>query len=286
MNTFEFIKKIIIIGDDVDTAKFPQELRSIENERISDDIDTFLKRTLELQKHKHIMVSTNNMAIRNLVSALNMNFKQNKISTMYEYETDTSELESELAKMLLHTENEDTFFPEETKMKNIFRSGDRILVKGTSANKGTELFSADGQFWGTLLNKEYNFSYICGTVLSQLDKISMKEKAELMIMPMEENNKNVYSLSDIIMIDGENKRLFVILPEAVTKNAPAETEVQLFTGVNIREDIGMIIAKMTKFPAVLVEDINAVVMNRKYNTMQLPSNEIIRNTMQRICLMN
>lgn len=286
MNMSEFIKKIIIVGDDVDTAKFPQELRNVTNERISENIDIFLKRTLELQKQEHIMVSTNSMAIRNLVCALNMNFEKNKISMMYEYETDTSELEAELEKMLLHTENESTFFPEETEIKNIFRSDDRILVKGISDNKGTELFNADGQFWGTLLNTEYRFSHICDTVLSQLNKISMKEKAELMLMLMEKNSRNVCSLSDIIMLEGENKRLFFILPEAVTKNTPAETEVRLFTGLSIEEDTGMIVTKMHGLPAVLTEDINAIIMNRKYNTMQLPSNEIIRNTMQRICLMN
>lgn len=286
MKITEFIKKIIIVGDDVDTARFPQELCSIKNERVSENIDVFLKRTLELQKQEHIMVSTNNMAVRNLVSALNMNFQQNKISMMYEYETDTSELESELAKMLLHTESEDIFFPEETKIKNVFRSDDRILIKGTSANKGTELFNADGQYWGLLLHDEYRFSNICGTVLSQIDKIDLKEKAKLMLLLMKENNESICSLSDIIMLDGENKWLFFILPEAVAGSTPAETEVQLFTGASIKEDAGMITAKTVELPAVLIEDINAIVMNRKYNAMTLPSNEIIRNTMQRICLMN
>lgn len=291
MNTLDFIQRILI-GDDTDIEKFPEELRdiNIKTEKIAEsDIEVFLNRILELQKKEHILVATNSIAVRSLVSALNMNFKQNKISVMYEYSIDTSELEAELEKLMLHTESEETYFPEESTIKNICRSGDRILVKGTSANKGTELFSTSGQLWGTLLGKEYCFSHICGTVLSQLDEISIKEKAELMLMIIERSNKNVCSLSDIVTLADENKkRRFVFLSETVSGNNPAETETELFTGLSIESDTGMIIKRMAEYelPAVLIEDINNIVMNRKYGTMQIPTTAIIRNTMERICIMN
>lgn len=285
MNIFDFIKRIIVVGEDVDTAKFPQELCNITIERVSDNIDILLKRTLELQKWEHILIATNNTAVKNLISALNMNLQKNKISIIYEYSVDTSELETELESLTLYAETGEKYFPEETDINNIFSSDDRILIKGNSANKGTELFSASGQLWGTLLNEEYHFSNICGTVLSQIDKISIKEKAELMLNLMEEDNSKIYSLSDILLLsdDSKNKR-FIFFPGAVRNSSPAETEMEFFTGLNIEENTGMIIAKMVEFPTVLVEDINTTIMNRKYNAIQLPTNEIIKNTMQRICL--
>lgn len=285
MNILDFIKRIIVVDDDVDTAKFPQELLNITIEKVSDNIDILLKRILEFQKQEHILVATNNTAVKNLISALNMNFQKNKISIIYEYSVDTSELETELESLTLYTETGEKYFPEETDINNIFSSDDRILIKGNSANKGTELFSTSGQLWGTLLNKEYRFSNICGTVLSHTDKISIKEKAQLMLNLMEENNSEIYSLADILLLSDDNKnKRFIFLPGAVRNSSPAETELEIFIGLNIKEDTNVIIAKMIGLPAVLVEDINITIMNKKYNAIQLLTNDIIRNTMQRICL--
>lgn len=291
MNTLDFIQRILI-GDSTDIEKFPEELHDIsaKTEKIAEsNIEVFLNRVLELQKKEHIMVATNSTAVRNLVSALNMNFKQNKISVMYDYSIDTSELEAELENLLLHTKSGETYFPEESTIKNIFYSDDRILVKGTSANEGTELFNKSGQLWGTLLDKEYCFSHICGTVQSQLDEISIKEKAELMLMIIERNSGNVCSLSDIVTLSDKNKkRRFIFLSETVSNNNPAETEAELFTGLSIEADTGRIIKRMVEYelPAVLIEDINNIIMNKKYGTMQIPTTAIIRNTMERICIMN
>lgn len=279
----------IFTGNNVSVSEIPEVLHEVRKEEVNESrFDSLVKRLLDAQKNERILLITHHQPVVSLVFALNENFTNNKISVLYDNELNTEALEAELEKMAVHTADGTTYFPEAVeKLQGVYHADDRILMKRSAHYGETVLFDWHDEPWGVLMDEDYHSSHICGTVSSHLYEMSIKDKAKLMLELTAGNDDNTYELSDIIMLANNCGTIrFLNLPDAVRTKKLGMTELELFTGLSVGAGIGKITETLTEseLPAVLIEDINAVIINMQIPSRKLPSREMIRNSMERICL--
>lgn len=282
----------IIVGDGVDDSEIPQELSRVKKEKVDEkQFDAFIKELLKLQKNERLLVITHQYTIVSLVDGLNQNLHMNKISVLCDGNFYTKELEMELEKMLLHSEDGTLFFPESIeKLDGVYHAGERILLKRSAVSSDEIiLYNSDNKPWGVLLNEKNKFNNICGKLSENINQMSISDKAEF-LLNMTSDSDFVYKLSDIVILkdsSGNSRKLFFVIPESKKTKKIDEAEFELFTGLSINNDeIGRVCEKIAemKLPAVLIEDLNDIIINKTLSRNISVSRELIRNTMKRIVL--
>lgn len=287
INISSFIS-LVIIGSGITHSNIPEEyskktIRKIDETNISE----FMSSVMNAQKTGNILVITKIEAVAQLVRAINLNLKNNRISVMCNDQLDTSALEDEIKERSLHTADGRILVPEIIRnYPSLMHAGSQIIIKRKPVDNEEAVFNADNETAGVLLNNSFKYENIIGTVSENINLLTNAEKASLMLEMVKNKISDTVYFSDIILIRTENEYSFVILPSENTQSI-CEAELQLFTGLTRKNNFCEIIEKLAGFslPDVLFEDISRIITNFyiTHNT-PLPTNGLIKNTMERILL--
>lgn len=287
INISSFIS-LVMIGNSITHADIPEEYSKKTIRRIDEtNISEFMSSVMSAQKTGNILIVTRLKTIAQLVEAINLNLKSNRISIMYNSRLDTSALEDEIRARSLHTTDGSTFIPEIiTNYSGLMRTGNQIILKRKPVDNEKAVFNADNETVGVLLDDSFKYENIIGTVSENINLLTITEKASLMLEMMKNKIFDTVCFTDILLIKVENEYNFIILPSENVQNI-CDAELQMFTGLTRKNTFCEIIERLAKLslPDVLVEDINRIVTDFyiSHNT-PLPGHRLINNTMERILL--
>ena len=276
----------VIAGNGI--TDIPKEFSGKPVKRIDEtDISEFMSVVMNMQKTGNILVITNNEAVAELVSAINHNIKQNKISVMCRTRLDISALEEEITAKSLHTADGKTFIPEPVEdYPCLMHTDSRLILKRQPRNDEEAVFNNNNEAVGVLLENSLKYENIAGTADKHSDILSIPEKAFLMLRMLKEKCSDTVSLSDVLMVRIGKGYGFIVLPSENTKNI-INTELELFTGLTAKNTFCEIIRRLAEIslPDVISEDIGRIVTNLFISAKTpVPDYRLIANTMQRILI--
>lgn len=288
INLASFIS-LIILGNSASHTDIPEEY-SNKPVRITDDTDvsSFIANVISAQKNGHILVVTNLSPIAELIKAININLKTNKIAVLCNDLFETSAIEHELLSRSLHTADGKTFIPEnDGKYPFIMHYDNQIIIKKRAILDEKTVFNAEEDAVGVLLDKTFRYDEISGTVEECIESLTVSEKARLMLEMLETDTNETAVFSDILVVKTEKGCKFIIMPTERIQNV-AYAELQLFTGITKSYDFCNIIEKLAELslPDIIFEDISRIVTSI-YITHNTHSSltKLIRNTMERILIL-
>ena len=290
MNIFNYIDKILLLNN-ADKSKIPEELAEIPTETINEtDIQVLLDKIFRVQKKAKILAATDDEALKNIILAINNSLNNNKISVVFKGELFTTALEEELRMSIVHTDNGIEFIPMEIKgMNGMYYSEDRILLKRENKNNEKALYTYNGEFWGALADETYCFDEIEGTADACVDKMTVIDKAKLILSIADGEAERCCGLDNIAVFKKESaERLILPLPDTNEDKNFYNVELELFTGLSSTSDNTTIVKAMatSEIPTAVIEDISAVIMSKIQGaTTTLPDKKRIVNTMERICML-
>lgn len=267
---------------------------SFDPGNIKDALDT----VLSWQKHQRVLVITSSPAFCNLLLSLNQSIPKGKLAILcngvLHDEDALREIEREAA--LLYTAAGTEHFPFRQLTECLYVDEDgNLLLKGAD-NGMQQLFSADGAFWGCILDPgKYTADRMVGELLNHLDGLSLRNRALLCrkILDMAEAN---------VLPEPENLMMFR------TDDGPD----LLSTGVSVRYDnralnnlvysvyfthttdwkdkLDMLIRDRLAnldYPAFLFEDFTAAYSDSVFpcSRIHVPDVPLLRNTIDRILLL-
>lgn len=279
----------ILIGTDVKIEEIPVELKNVKAEMVNDrNISSMMPKLLSEQENGYIVVITHQPKIAALISAVNANLDKHKISVVLNGTIDTTALEKEIKHSSLHTNDGKNYFPEPGLYKGLYHSGNSIIIKRKPNDGEKPVYTSDNKVFGIILDQQYRYNDIKGTVDRNLHEINIQEKARLFMELTKYKENNLSSFSNILLIADGNKHYFVSLPDnsASEKNV-YESYLELFTSITFNSEIGEAVIELSKsaLPNVIKEDINRILTNRFINDdIKLPSVKLLKNSMERIII--
>lgn len=288
INLASFIS-LVILGNSASHTDIPEEYSSKPVRRTDDaDVSSFIADVISAQKTGHILVVTNLSPIAELIKAININLKTNKIAVLCNDLFETSAIEHELLSRSFHTADGKTFIPEnDGKYPFIMHYDNQIILKKRAVLDEKTVFNAEEEAVGVLLDKIFRYDEILGTVDECIESLTVSEKARLMLEMLESDKGETAVFSDILAVKTVKGCKFIIMPADRIQNT-AYAELQLFTGITKSYDFCDIIEKLAELslPDIIFDDISRTVTNIyiKHNT-HASLTKLIRNTMERILIL-
>lgn len=288
MNVASFIS-LVLTGNGITQEDIPKEYSRKTIRRTNEtDISEFMSSVMSARKTGNILVITKLESIAELIKAINSNLSFNRISVICNGIPDTSALEAEIEERSLHTEDGRMFVPEiSMNYQDLIHADGRIIIKRKPYKNEQAVFNKNGKVVGVLLDDSIRYEDIKGIVADNINLLSITEKASLILETMKGDTSNIACFQDILLVRTGNRHSFIVLPSEKTQNI-CNAELQLFTGMTEKNTFGEIIKRLAKLslPGVLAEDIDKIVTNFFISqNAQLPKHRLIKNTMERIILM-